>query len=269
MPDTTAAARSPKRTLLARPALERRLDDAFGRRLTLLVAGAGFGKSTLLSAWASDIESVWYAMTTRDRSVSGLAQRLTARIERAVPGLPAELAKEPARPAGDETGWAETFGALLCEALDDHLGHDLVVVLDDLHNLDGAGASAQLVETLCRQAPPMLHVVLATRSAPPFAIARLKGQGEVLEIDAASLAFTADEVAALLRTTVDVAAASYAASLHDATRGWPAAVRLAVEALRTVPADDREAALERLRRPKGTLFSYLAEEVFAREPCAT
>ena len=123
------------------------------------------------------------------------------------------------------------------------------------------GAGAQLLESLCREAPPNLHLVLASRWEPPFAVDRLRGRGQVLEIGAAELAFSAAEVAALLPLESE----RLAADLHTATEGWPAAVRLAIESLRAVPPHDRAAALARLRRSSGPLYSYLAAEVLERE----
>jgi hypothetical protein len=64
-PAGTAAARSRGAITIERPALERRLDDAFGKRVTLVVAGAGFGKTTLLASWAADLAAVWYQARER------------------------------------------------------------------------------------------------------------------------------------------------------------------------------------------------------------
>jgi ATP/maltotriose-dependent transcriptional regulator MalT/DNA-binding SARP family transcriptional activator len=111
--------------------------------------------------------------------------------------------------------------------------------------------------------------VLASRGEPPFPIDRLRGQGQVLEIAGRELAFTVDEVAAMLAAVLDDGAAPLAPTVSDATGGWPAAVRLVIEALRTVPPAEREQALGRVRRPGGPLFAYLAAEVFEREPPET
>ena len=68
-------------------------------------------------------------------------------------------------------------------------------MLDDVHELGAGGAAALLLESLVRQAPPELHLVLASRDEPPFPIDRLRGQGQVLDVDASMLTFSADEVA--------------------------------------------------------------------------
>jgi ATP/maltotriose-dependent transcriptional regulator MalT/DNA-binding SARP family transcriptional activator len=248
--------------LVRRPALERRLDEAFGRRLTTLSAGAGFGKTTLLAEWAEDVDCAWYTVGARDSSLPVFARGIVAALQRVFPDLTGELQPDE---DGEETLRAEAFAADLCERLEAAIRHDVVFVLDDLHELGAAPAAWRLVETLCRQAPYTFHLVLASRLDPPFSITRLRGRGEVLELNAADLAFSAGEVEMLVAEVLADQADGLAALLHAATGGWPAEVRLALEALQRVPAGGRKAALERLRRPEGPLFAYVAEEVLAGE----
>lgn len=256
-------------SLLRRPALEARLDEAFGKRLTVVVAGAGFGKSTLLAAWAEDVSCAWYTLDAGDARLPRLARGIAGAVRILIPQLPADITAAldalPSAPSEDQLS-ADAFAGHLCERLEQILSHDLVLVLDDLHELGPATAGARLVESICRQAPPSLHLVLASRAEPPFSIARLRGRGEVIELDASELTFSRREVAELVVTTLGRESEDLASALHAATGGWPAEVRLAVEALHHVPADGRANALSRLRRPEGPLLSYVAEEVLEREP---
>ena len=256
---------------LPRPRLEGRLDDGLGRRLTVLIAGAGFGKSTLLSAWAGSRATAWYTVAAEDAEVASLARGLVSALRLRVPGLQVGVpaAIEGSRgPDGDlgELGSADAYAALICAALSNGHARDLVFVLDDLHELGVNGASSRLVESLVRHAPPTLHVVLASRDEPPFPIERLRGQGQVVELTARELAFTTDETRLLLQEALGESADDVARDLQEASRGWPAAVRLALEALRDVSPQERRRTLDGLRRPGGRLFSYLAGEVFEREP---
>ena len=257
---------------LPRPRLEGRLDDGVGRRLTVLIAGAGFGKSTLLSAWAGPRATAWYTVAAEDAELASLARGIVSALRLRVPALQVGVgnAIEGSRgPDGDlgELGSADAYAALICAALSDGGGRrDLVLVLDDLHELGADGASARLVESLVRNAPPTLHVVLASRDEPPFPIERLRGQGQVVELTARELAFTTDETRLLLEQALGESADDVAGDLQEASRGWPAAVRLALEALRDVSPEERRRTLDGLRRPGGRLFSYLAGEVFEREP---
>ena len=254
-----------------RPRLERLLDEGAARRLTTVVADAGSGKSTLLAAWAGRRRCAWYTVTPADRSLHVLAAGLLDALSLWIPGIVAdvgELGESGQGPdaSAEEGRRAQAMAAALADAVRRRLARDLVLVLDDVQELARTDASTRLVESLCRQAPPLLHVVLASRHDPPFAIERLRAQGQVLTIGGAALAFTPDETLAALGSALDDGAAGIAAELHEATGGWPAAVRLAAEALRHVAPESRATALRRLVRPGGQIFDFLAEEAIAGEP---
>ena len=156
-----------------------------------------------------------------------------------MPDLPVDLAATPGTARGpdasaDEGARADAFAAALSEALQERLRRPLALVLDDLHALAPDGAAMRAIEALCRQAPEALHVVLASRAELRFSIDRLRGQGQVLELGGADLAFDADEVGAVLEAELGGDARELGATLHAVTEGWPAAVRLACEAMRAL-----------------------------------
>src|SRR5919109_2175326 len=97
----------------------------------------------------------------------------------------------------------------MSEALRDRLSHDLVLVVDDFHELTAAPPVA-VVENLLRQAPPLLHTVVVSRLDPAFRIERLRTAGEVLELGAAALAFSPNDVAAVLAASLNPEAADLA-----------------------------------------------------------
>lgn len=255
---------------MPRPQLERRLDEALGRRLTAIIATAGFGKSTLLSNWAVGVRACWHTLTPEDVVLASLARSVLDALRVRVPGLPPEIDaavrgwRGPAADA-DDNSLAQAYAAALCDALDQRLRRDLVLVLDDLHEIGDSPASIRFVEALCRHAPRTLHLIVASRDDVPFPIERLRGAGDVLELDASDLAFGLEETRKLLGTESEAAAEL----VHAATSGWPVATRLAAETLAAVPEDERDVALNRLRQPGGAVYSYLTAEVFQREPPST
>jgi len=270
---------------IARPALEGRLDTALDRRLTCVVAGPGFGKTTLLSRWAETTPramSAWHGLTEGDRTLSAVVRAVTDALRLCVPGLPPDLVTAVSGPRGpdtgtDEAGRAQAYAGRICAAVTESGPRPVVLVLDDVEVLDGAAESTAFLAGLCRQASPPLHVVIASRGDVPFPVARLRGQGLLAELSAADLAFTEDETAAVLRRALGVdggddggdddgGAGALAAELHVVTAGWPAAVRLAGEALAPIAPSHRRGALDRLRRPGGVVHDYLADEVVAGEP---
>jgi ATP/maltotriose-dependent transcriptional regulator MalT/DNA-binding SARP family transcriptional activator len=253
--------------IIPRPRLLRELAESLRRRLTVVVADAGYGKSVLLRGWAATVPCVWYSVAPDDASLAAFVFGIAAAFQGRLPSLSRALrlvVQTSLGPEGDESDRAAPVATLLCETLEQQLGEELVIVFDDVHELGQGQPSVRLIEELCRQAPVRLHVVLASRLEPPFPIQRLRGQGEVLDVDAAMLAFTEDEVRQLLAAALDADAAALAPALQAVTAGWPAAVRLAVEALRPTPIGRRADALDALHRPGGRLFDYMAEEVFGR-----
>lgn len=261
------AARSP---LLRRERLHTVLADALHRRLTSVVAGAGYGKSTLLSEWSAELNCAWYGVQPEDASLAAFARGVADALRLRVPALPSDVARAVTAAGGpgaekDELARARGFAAVICETLHEELSRDLVLVLDDVHHAGSSVGALQTIEALCRQAPQRLHVVIASRSEIPFPIERLRGQGQVLEITGSDLAFDVDETAYLLEVLTGTTDEATAAELQRATGGWPAAVRLAVESLRGHPPDARARGLARIRQPGGQLYAYLASEVFAHE----
>jgi ATP/maltotriose-dependent transcriptional regulator MalT/DNA-binding SARP family transcriptional activator len=257
----------PAEGTLDRPELLARLDEGQRRRLVTVIAGPGYGKSTLLARWASTRRAVWYAVTPDDRDVSTLVRGIADALRLRVPGPAPEPVPSVGGPeaGGGEASRARAHAAAFATSLQHHLTGELTIVLDDVHELERGSPAAALVEALARQLPTRVHLVLSSRGELPFAIERLRAQGQVAELVAPSLAFTVDETAGLLADTCGADAAALAPPLHARTHGWPAAVRLAAEALRDTPAHERSTVVERLGEPDGPVFSYLVEEVLANE----
>jgi LuxR family maltose regulon positive regulatory protein len=169
---------------LPRPRLERRLDEGVHRRLTAVVAGAGYGKSTLVARWAQGRDDVvWYALDALDGSVARLVRGLTTALEPLAGPEPTDLrailtSAGPAAADGTETGGvdrgrSDALADLVCEHLASTDG-PVTIVLDDLQELWPGGDSMRFVERLVRGAPSNVHVVLVSRSGVPFPIERVQ-----------------------------------------------------------------------------------------------
>ncbi len=263
-------------TWVPRPELLARLDQALQRRLTTVVAGPGYGKSTILASWAAAVRAAWYGLEREDAALPVFVRGLVEALRLRLPGLPSDVAAAVdvgPGPDADEGARADGIAAVLGEVLEQQVAGDLVLVLDDVQEVAAGSPPARLVEALCRHAPPGFHLVLCSRAEPPFPVERLRGRGQVLEVDGARLAFTPEETLALLAAVLpedegragEGSAERLAGPLHGMTSGWPAATCLAAETLRHLGQDERLASLAGLRRPGGRIFAYLAEEAFARE----
>ena len=159
---------------ISRPSLSKRLDEGVSRKLTLVCAAAGFGKSTLVSQWAQDCSfpSAWLSLDVEDRDPKRFLEYLAASLEvisqTVGSGLPAMLRSSP--PAS-----AETVLTLLVNQLSKIPGK-LVLVLDDYHLAASTGVNEALT-FLLEHMPAQLHVVVASREEPEISLGRLRVSG--------------------------------------------------------------------------------------------
>lgn len=251
--------------LISRPRLNALLDQASRYRLTLLSGGPGMGKTTLLEEWVERHPTVWHSLTPADTSLPFFARRLMGRLRLLVPAMSQDLLVVTEAMTGAETPQGdaervEAFAAAACQELETHLRRDLTLVLDDVQLLSPGSNSSRFLGALVHHAPATLHFVLASRASPPFPMARLRMDHQVLELTRDQLAFTADEVVDLLRSKG--LPAEQADGLVEWTGGWPAALAYAVEMRagidgRLLRTDDRASS---------GLFEYLAEVTIGSEP---
>jgi ATP/maltotriose-dependent transcriptional regulator MalT/DNA-binding SARP family transcriptional activator len=256
---------------VGRPRLAPRLADLPQRSLTALVAGAGFGKTTLLATWAAERHCAWYTLTTADQDPLTLARGLVAALRLRIPDLPQELADSLDGMRGPgTTGELGAFVPALAASLHGRLRVDLVLLLDNVQLLDGSPRAVRLLADLCHMAPDRLHLAMASRADLPFAVERMHGRVSIL--DAEALRFDADEVADLLAAFPDPTLAQYAGQMLELTGGRPAAVHLVALAIADRARDERAETLAALTEPGGSddlLDRLLEREIMARAPVLT
>ncbi len=243
----------PASELVVRPSVDELLDRAAKRRICLVIGAAGWGKTTAVAAWSRSRPTAWLRYEDHEADADRLLVSLFTTLRTHV-SAPVNT---------DQVG---SSVEAICTWLHSVLNKDLVLVIDDLHVLQPGSGAAAVVESLCRQAPAGLCLVLVSRREPPFSLQRLRGRGLVAEIHAPDLAFDVADVEALLRMTVGRGPAGLSRQVWEHTGGWPAAVRSAVELLRVVATDQRLAALGQLSRPGERFHGYLAEEVIDAAP---
>lgn len=247
-----------------RPRLAAALDIATTSKPTVVVCGAGWGKTTAVAAWAARHRACWLTLDVADPSLEGFASDILRALRRRAPGLPAKLTTATAG-AGLEAR-VEATVALLPGLLDTHLDQELVLVLDGIPELPPRSGVARLLEELCRPIAPALRLVLLTRHALPFLSSANGPRAAVEEIDAQALAFDANEVAALLESTVAEAGPELAQTVLSATSGWPAAVRICAEALRARQRVPHQTTQKQLGHRSIRTLTKLAEDVVDSQP---
>ena len=246
-----------------RPDLLARLDDAAGRRLTLVAAPAGWGKTTLVGDWLArrGEGAGWVALDPGDDDPARFWRYVAEALRRA--GVP--LDDQAVGALGAE---GDTFDAGLSALVNAAaaLPRPAVLALDDYHAVTSPRVHAA-VAALLERLPDGLRLVMTTRSDPPIGLARLRAHGDLAEIRAPDLRFTGDEAAALLRAATGAALdEGEVEALRRRTEGWAAGLYLAALSLRE--RDDAGRFIEAFAGDDRLVVDYLASEVLEGLPDA-
>ncbi len=231
-------------------------------RLTVVVAPAGWGKTTLLSQWAHDpAESrsvIWVSLDEADDDPIRFWTYILAALQDSTGGVGAIPLQALNTPGLDPVDF--TLPTLLNEL--SALETEHVLVLDDYHLITDPRITEGM-EFLLAYLPPTLRVVIAARSDPPLPLARLRAGGDLAELRAEDLGFSIDEAAALLSTVGEAPFDRRAATLlWERTEGWAAGLQLAALTVRgsSRPAD----AVMAIHGDDRHIVDYLSSEVVDR-----
>ncbi len=253
-----------RRAPVARRRLSDRLREGTRARLTLLSAPAGFGKTTLLAEWvglsSGAARTAWLSLDRADNQPASFWAYLIAALQGVAPGVGATALAlvQDGHPPSIET----IVGTLVNDL--SSVPDGIVLVLDDYQVVDGAAIAAGMTYLL-EHLPDQLRVVIATRADPALPLARLRAQGELVEIRAADLRFTTDEAAEYLNEGMGLhLGAPDIAALEGRTEGWIAALQLA--ALSIQGRDDVAGFISGFAGDDRYIVDYLVDEVLHRQP---
>lgn len=248
-----------------REVLPTALDHLHARRLLLVRAPAGYGKSLLMAQLydalrASGQEAIgWVSVADIGSTLQEVATHCAAALARTVPGLDSAMkslfeAHINASP--------ETISAMLCNELE-RVTDDLYLFVDDLHVLTGSPAE-RLFECLLRDAPGQMHFVIASRTEPGFSIARLRARGDLGELDARALRFSKEEARLFFENGHSTLPCAELIDLACArTEGWAAGLQLL-----SLSVGSEGDWAERLRSLSGSnraVGAFLTEDVFSAQ----
>ncbi len=267
--------------LVPRPILIERLDEGLrhGRKLTLISAPAGCGKTTLAAAWLAHLteaapledsipnpqspirnRTAWLSLDEADSDPTRFLTTLIAALQTIQPDL-GESALAMLRSAQAPPP-APILTVLLNEIAS--AADPIILVLDDYHRVDmpaGDSVLAPLVEHL----PPAMHLVITTREDPDLPLHRLRGRGQLSEVRAADLRFTHAEAAQFLNQVMGLALSEEAiAALERRTEGWITGLQMAALALQGRSMHGEEDTAAFIRAFTGShrfVLDYLVEEV--------
>jgi LuxR family maltose regulon positive regulatory protein len=249
--------------LIARPRLLDPLTTYVDRRLILVSAPAGYGKTALISHWldAAAGAYAWLSLDEQDNELATFLLYLVAAIRGAYPDAMAaveQLLRAPTLLPPIRLADAVLQGMAA-------LPGPLILALDDYHAIKASDVHV-LMARLIEHLPPHVHLALITRADPPLPLDRLRGRQQLGEIRAADLCFSAEETRLLLQQMLgpDVSEETVAL-LEDSTEGWAVGLHLAGLSLRN-RSDPAVFARKIAEHGHQAITDYLLSEVLACLP---
>ncbi|HET6444741.1 MAG TPA: LuxR C-terminal-related transcriptional regulator [candidate division Zixibacteria bacterium] len=263
----------PRPNLAPRPRLIERLNEGRDRKLTLISAPAGFGKTTLVSEWVAGCErpAAWLSLDEGDIDPTRFLSYLVAALQTVAAGIGEGLLAvlQSAQPPPIES----ILTALLNEITT--IPDNFVLVLDDFHAIDARpvnsstdinastrvdGAIAFLLEHM----PPQMHLIIATREDPQLPLARMRVQGQLTELRVTDLHFTSKETAEFLNQVMRLNLSDEdVTALKTRTEGWIAGLQLAAISMRG--QKDVTSFIKSFTGSHHFVMDYLVEEVLQQQ----
>jgi LuxR family transcriptional regulator, maltose regulon positive regulatory protein len=237
------------------------LDGAAARKVTIISAPAGSGKTSLLCAWADRPDQPRRLAVVQVRRDQHDAQDFWLALldaVRRVRGAPSGAEAPAATPDFNAAAMVDRVLAELAV-----VGGDIMLVVEDLHELNSPETLSQLTRLLTNL-PAGVHALLTTRHDLPLRLHQLRLAGELAEIRAADLRFTERETRELLTASGITLSEAGAALLHQRTEGWAAGLRLAALSLAGHP--DPERFVADFSGTNRAVAEYLLAEMLERQP---
>ncbi|HVO68909.1 MAG TPA: hypothetical protein VMT24_02620, partial [Aggregatilineaceae bacterium] len=244
--------------IIDRPRLVQRLQGALDHKLTLLTAPPGFGKTTLVAQLTRDARTpvAWQTLDERSRDLPNLYSQAINALSAITPGI-----TQLAPPYGYGPGELAT---LIADHLAENLSGELIYVLDDVHQLTGAGPAETWLRELVTALPSNCHLILASRTLPRLPLVEMIARGEVLAIGPDELRFTTEEITELGDVLLGFPPEEDQVQQLAAPplEGWPAGTVLAFHPL---PPELEQMALSGQGGPEA-LFEALARIMLQTQP---
>ena len=232
------------------------------RKLTLISAPAGFGKTTLVSEWVAGCSQpvAWLSLDEGDNDLARFLAYLVAALQTIAANIGEGVLGMLQSPQPPPTELILTTLLNEITAIPDHF----ILVLDDYHVIDSKPVDEALT-FLLEHLPPQMHLVITTREDPHLPLARLRARGQLTELRAADLRFTPAEASEFLNQVMGLnLSAEDITALETRTEGWIAGLQLA--ALSMQGRSDAASFIKSFTGSHHFILDYLVEEVLQRQP---
>lgn len=253
---------SPRPKVVLRPNLVGRINEGLHRKLSLVSAAAGFGKTSLVSEWVAGCKRpvAWLSLDEGDNNPTCFLMYLIAALQTIVPKIGERalgLLQAPQPPP------TESIMTILINEITT-IPNNIIIVLDDYQMIHSKLIDEALT-FLLEHLPPQMHLVIATREDPDMPLARLRARDQLTEVRAADLRFTTTEASVFLNRMMGLNLSDAdIAALEARTEGWIAGLQLA--ALSLQGRSDTTGFIQAFAGSHRFVLDYLAGEVLERQP---
>lgn len=262
----------PRPNIVPRPRLVERLNEglAAGRKLALISASAGFGKTALVGEWIANCERpvAWLSLDEGDNDPVRFLSYLVAALQTIKAGIGEGVLAVLQSPQPPPT---ESILTILLNEVTT-ISDSFILVLDDYHLIDSQTVDASTsvddaLTFLLEHLPPQMRLVIASREDPNLPLARLRARGQLTELRAADLRFTPTEANEFLNQVMGLnLAVEDIATLETRTEGWIAGLQLAALSMRGQGDLDAADFIKSFTGSNRFVLDYLIEEVLGRQP---
>ncbi len=255
-------------SLIPRPHLIKKLNAGLDGKLTLISAPAGFGKTTLASAWVQQIKHpiAWLSLDESDNDLTRFLTYFVAALQTIESNIGKGVLTALQSSGG---GNVEIILTTLLNEITE-FPNDVVLILDDYHVIESQPIDRAII-FLLNHLPPQLHLVIVSRIDPSLPLSRLRARGQMIEIRAHDLRFAFDETAVFLNQMMNFdLSAQEIADLELHTEGWIAGLQLAALSMKSLKG--RSEIIDFIDNFTGSdryIQDYLADEVLQQQPPAT
>jgi LuxR family maltose regulon positive regulatory protein len=258
----------PPSNLIPRSRLIDKLDQGLNKKLSIISAPAGFGKTTLLSEFVSKCKMpvAWYSMDETDDDIVQFLTYLVAALQTIDQGIGVGVSNMLSSPQ------SITFEPLLTEVINQiaRKSTHTLLVLDDYHAVDSLEID-QAILFLIANLPQQMHLAIATRTDPTFPLSRLRSQGQLTEIRSDDLRFSTEEAALFINKGMGLNISTEDIStLESRTEGWIAGLQLAAISLQRLNNQNEITRfVENFSSSHRYILDYLTDEVLQHRPEGT
>lgn len=266
----TVKARRPKiaNDIVPRPHLVEMLKLGLDRPLIMVVAPAGYGKSTLVSSWLakSDYPSAWLTLDETDNDLGSFLSSFIVVLNQVLPDAcqsTKDILQRASLPAPSVllASLINELGQVLLSSVEEW---KLVIALDDYHTIRNRDIH-KLLMALLQSSLPGFHLVILSRRDPPIGLSKLRAQSQVAEFRLEDLRFQSNEIRILMERLLNQSLTpAILKILERKTEGWVTGLRLAALAAKT--QEDLDSVFNNLKPYGSNIMDYLFDEVLQRQP---